>query len=83
MPGKGRPFVPNDPRHPPGAGRPKLEYLEAMRSLAPDAVEVLRKALKSKNRREALHALSPSSTVHTANRKRLPNSTRTLTRRTA
>jgi len=54
MPGKGRPFVPNDPRHRPGPGRPKLEYLEAMRSLAPEAVEVLRQELKDKRHR--LHA---------------------------
>lgn len=54
--GKGKPFVGDDPRHRPGPGRSKLEYLESMRSLARDAIEVLRKALQSKNQREALHA---------------------------
>lgn len=53
MPGKGRPFQKG---HPGGPGRPKLAYLEAMRGLAPDAVEVLKQALRAKDRRERLHA---------------------------
>jgi len=45
MPGRGKPFVSGDPRHRPGPGRPKLEYLEAMQSLAPEAVDVLTQGL--------------------------------------
>lgn len=51
MPGKGKPFVRNDSRHRPGPGRPKRDYLEAMRALAwgdsghRAAVDVIGKAL--------------------------------------
>lgn len=64
MPGNGKPFVPNDPHHRPGPGRPKRDYLETMRALAwgdsghRAAVEVIEKALDKGDVRAAQDVLS-------------------------
>ena len=49
MPGKGRPFVSGDSRQHPGPGRTRLEFLDSIRVLSPEAVKELKKALKSKS----------------------------------
>lgn len=51
---RGRPFqVGHDPRRKPGPGRPKKEYLEALRAMAPEALAVLQASLRDERQRLA------------------------------